>query len=345
MSDFFKTPKTAAFLSEVTGLTLIAINLHGTSNAVPTAVLRLAIESSMYAQDQGIGLKASSKKGFRSLWAGSNEELMGVRHMYRQKPDHMRPPEVVSVGEFEYDWLDGPGYNATAKHVEAGVRVVSCFWSPGQTITPRAAANLAKLRVLASQHACHVIVFVVMPEAHFNAAELRGMTDRTLVIKPCEPDPEWAWAVSAEFISQGYFDVNRSKTMCQLNSNGHGFPVAVFEPYLHDALLTRVWWHMRMRGALNKDIASAFGVSGSTITRALQHLPKYPKSWKSDEQVERLLALVLNTDDPAEISGKKPSTCDDSDLVDNENDDEEDEDEDDDFTYVPKKSSKLKKRH
>ena len=345
MSILNNTSSLVVTRSERIGLTVVAISYKGQSTFAPPADLRLAFEAHLFSENPALGLKASKKKRFNALWAGSGEELSTLRRMYNQKPAHMPRVDLVSLGDFEDNWLNGPGYNSIAKQVEAKVGLVTFFCTLQEGITPLAAANLAKLRQQAHQNACHVIAFVVVPEVQLNANELRGMADRIVVIKPCEPDPDWSWAVSAEFVSQGYFGVTRPKTMCQMASSGKGYPQAVFEPHLHDELATRVQWHMRKHGAMNKDIAQAFDVSGSTITRALQHLPKYPKSWKSEKEVESLLAFVMGEDTQSAAS-KKGMQWGDSDLDD---DDDEDVDlsgldDDDDALYVPKKTSKLNKR-
>lgn len=345
MSILNNTSSLVVTRSERIGLTVVAISYKGQSTFAPPADLRLAFEAHLFSENPALGLKASNKKRFNALWAGSGEELSTLRRMYNQKPAHMPRVDLVSLGDFEDNWLNGPGYNSIAKQVEAKVGLVTFFCTLQEGITPLAAANLAKLRQQAHQNACHVIAFVVVPEVQLNANELRGMADRIVVIKPCEPDPDWSWAVSAEFVSQGYFGVTRPKTMCQLTSSGKGYPQAVFEPHLHDELVTRVQWHMRKHGAMNKDIAQAFDVSGSTITRALQHLPKYPKSWKSEEEVKSLLAFVMG-EDTTPAASKKGTQWGDSDLDD---DDDEDVDlsgldDDDDALYLPKKTSKLNKR-
>ena len=84
-------------------------------------------------------------------------------------------------------------------------------------------------------------------------------------------------------------------------------------------------------------------MSGSTITRALQHLPKYHKSWKSEKEVESLLAFVMG-EDTTPAASKKGMQWGDSDLDDDEDVDLSGLDDDDDALYVPKKTSKLNKR-
>lgn len=347
MSILNHTSSLVGTRSERIGLTVVAISHKGQSTFAPPAVLRLAVEAHLFSENPALGLKASTKKRFNALWAGSSEELSALRRMYNQKPAHMPRVDLVSQGDFEDNWLNGPSYNSVAKHVEANVGLLTFFCPLKEGITPLAAANLAKLRQQAHQNACHVIAFVVVPEVQLNVNELQGMADRILVIQPCEPDPDWSWAVSAEFVSQGYFGVTRPKTMCQLASSAKGYPQAVFEPHLHDELVTRVQWHMRKHGAMNKDIAHAFDVSPSTITRALQHLPKYPKSWKSEEEVKSLVAFVMGEDTPSAAS-KKGTQWGDSDLDDEDEDEDVDlsglDDDDDDALYVPKKNSKLNKR-
>ncbi len=329
------------------GLTVVVIPSHGQTHTVPPAVLRLAIEASLYAEAPELGIKACRDKRFTALWAGSKEELTAIRRMYSQKPDHMVRADVVSLGEFEYDWLNGPGNSTIARHVETEVGLVTFFCCPAQGITPLGAATLSKLRQQAQQQACHVLALIVVPAGQLNVDELRGMVDRAIVFKPCEADPDWAWAVSAEFVSRGYFDVAHPKTMCQLSFRDMEYPRALFEPFLHDELVTRVQWHMRKHGARNKDIADAFDVSGSTITRALQLLPKYPTSWKSEDEVEAMLAFVTGEENPSSSSSKKPAKWAGSDLFDGDDLsilDDGDEDDDCDITHVPKKSAKMNKR-
>lgn len=114
------------------------------------------------------------------------------------------------------------------------------------------------------------------------------------------------------------------------------------EPFIHEELETRVKWHMRKHGALNKDIASAFDTSDSTITRTLQGLPKIAKSWKTEDEVKEMLEYILGQ---GKLPGKtklKSSHRDDSELDDEDAyaiDSEDDEEED-----VPKYTPKRAKR-
>lgn len=297
MSNFSNTLGSGAMRSELTGLTAVVIERPTLGGAASPADIRLAVEMSLLSGKHELGLKASSKKSFTALWAGSGVELKWIKSFYARKSSGMHQANVFSLGDTELDWLSGYGYPLITKAIRLGDGLVTFFFSlSGEGVTRQAAANLGRLRQQARQDIFHVVAFVVVADAKFSPDSLRGMVDRMVVVKPCEPDPEWDWAFSTEFVSQGYFDATRSKMMCQLSASPGQHPRAVFEPYLHDSSESRLQWHLRKHGVMNKDIAADFGVSGSTITRALQHLPKYSESWKTAEEVRKLFVSVLGED-------------------------------------------------
>lgn len=75
MSILNHTSSLVGTRSERIGLTVVAISHKGQSTFAPPAVLRLAVEAHLFSENPVLGLKASTKKRFNALWAGSSEEL------------------------------------------------------------------------------------------------------------------------------------------------------------------------------------------------------------------------------------------------------------------------------
>lgn len=219
MSIIFNIPTSTSSHSELIGLTVVVISNDEKFETPPPAAIRMAAEANLYSQGHEIGLKAPTKKSALAFWAGNNEELAGVRRMYKFKPKYASRMEVVCLGDFESDWFSGPGCHSIVKCLDPQTGLVTLFHCPSQGLTPMAASNLGKLRQLAQQNGCHLVVFVVATEALFNPLSLRGMVDRIVVLKPCEPDPEHEWAVSAEFVTQGLFNAKRPKALWQVAPN------------------------------------------------------------------------------------------------------------------------------
>jgi hypothetical protein len=215
--------------------------------------------------------------------------------------------------------------------------LITFFQPVSKEITPLAATNMGKLRAKAKSLGCHVVIFMVV-EPQFETKTLIGMTDKVIVVKTCEPDPDQQWAFSVEHISQGHFSIAHSKLMGQMTLTDEGLNVVSFTPFLHDKVSTRVQWHMNRQGAINKDIGIAFDIDGSTVYRNLQNLPKNMPSWLTKNELDRLLSLILG-DDPTTKS--MTITTDLHEQIDTDSDDEFDwDDEDEDDVQVPKRQPK-----
>lgn len=330
---------------ELVGATAIIITGDDRYKIASVALIRMAIEASLYTPSHGMGLSASSSKNAIAICNGSKSELAGARHLYQCKPKCAKAMQVVCLGDFDHDCFDGPYSNMLAKYMDSEVGLLTVPYAPSQGVTAVAAANLGKLRQHAEQHGCHLLVFVLPTDSPISPNAFRGLVDRTLVIKPCEPDPEHESAFSAEYVSQGMFNAKPGKMMCHVVFNQLGYPELLLEPLIHEELEARVKWHMRKQGALNKDIAFAFGTSDSTITRLLQGLPKIDKSWKTEKEVQGMLEH-LTGQGRSQAKAKSQATA----WTSTQQDDEEDEFDggfwnvDDEEEDVPKKIPKSTKR-
>ena len=320
------------------GLTVVVVSTPLQRDDPPTGVLRLAIEQDILDGDQRVGLGYSRSKNSKLLWAGADDELRDVRSSYRQGLTTMSSKiSVISLGEYDCDWLSGAGYCAVDRQLDEQTGLMTFFMPISGAIAPLAVTNLGKLRVKAKAVGCHVIIFWVVDSA-FDPKSLIGMVDKLIEIKTCESDPDKQWAFSIEHVSQGHFSAAGGKLLGQMSRPTVGMPEICFSPFLDEKLSPRVQWHMNRHGAINKDIGIAFGIDGSTVYRNLQNLPKNMQSWLDKNELHRLLSLTLGDEAPAKSMRTSTDLLE---QIDTDSDDDFDLDlDEDDEVQVPKKRSK-----
>lgn len=319
------------------GVTVVAVTR--TDTQFPLDALRLVCEQDIIKGEHNLGLGKPTKKS-SSLWTGLADELAPLRQLYRDEFLHQRPAvSVISMGDTEGNWLQGPGFLALTKHLYGENGLITTFHE-SSGLSPVESANLGKLREMAKVQGCHVVIFVIAQEK-FDTVTLKGMVDRLVVIEPCEADPGWQYAASITQIRQGYFSPSSGKLFCQFNQVFDAFPEVTWEPFIDTNPDIRAQWHMHKQSCSMSDIGEAFGCDKSTVSRNLKHTPKKLDSWLSDDEINCRFNLDLNIEamkpktTKAKTGGKVEAIEDDDDCAWDDPDEDEDE--------VPKQQPKRKK--
>ena len=270
------------------GVTVVAITCP---EELPPGAIRLAIEKDIINGEQHVGINYPDKAA-SSLWTGASDEIRELRHLYQKEFRSKHPAvSVISMGDSEGNWLQGPGYHAVAKHPD-GTNGLVTFIQETDGLPPVESANIGKLREVAKACGCHIVIFLIA-QGKFNPVSIKGMVDRLIVVEPCEADSDWEYAVSITVIRQGYFSASPGKLFCQLNQASGAFPEASWEPFIDATPEVRAQWHMHKKGCSMAEIAQAFDCDKSTVSRNLKHTPKKLDSWLSDDQVESRFDLSL----------------------------------------------------
>ena len=307
--------------------------------ALPPGAIRLVIEEDIIQEDKHLDLGYPEKKA-SSLWAGPAEELRPLRQLYRDEFLHQRHAvSVISMGDAEGNWLQGPGFLALTKHLDGENGLITIFYE-SSGLSPVESANLGKLREMANAQGCHIVIFIIAGEK-FDPTTLKGMVNRLIVIEPCETDQGWQCAASITQIPQGHFPPSLDKLFCQFNQVPDAFPEVTWEPFIDTDPEIRAQWHMHKKGCSMSDIGEAFGCDKSTVSRNLKHTPKKLDSWLTDDEIKTRFDLDLE-DEAACPKTTKAKTGGKVEAIEEDKDcfwDDLDEDEDD----VPKQQPKRKK--
>lgn len=320
------------------GVTIVAI--APTYDDFPLYALRLVCEQDIIKGEHHLELGKPTKKS-SSLWTGPVDELAPLRQLYRDEFIHQRPAvSVISMGDTEGNWLQGPGFLALTKHLNGKNGLITIFYE-SSGFSPLESANLGKLREMAKTQGCHVVIFVIAQDKFDPKTTLKGMIDRLIVIEPCDADPNWERAVSITQIRQGYISPSSGNLLCQLNQVPDAFPEVTWEPFIDTNPDIRAQWHMHKNGCSMSDIGEAFGCDKSTVSRNLKHTPKKLDSWLSDDEIKSRFNRDLEDESPHPKT-TKAKTGGKVEAIEEEDDcfwDDPDEDEDD----VPKHQPKHKK--
>lgn len=271
------------------GLTTIVIT---NSENVKAADFRMLCDKDIIKEDQRLGLGYPEKKT-SSLWAGPAEELRLLRQLYRDEFFHQRPAvSVMSMGDAEGNWLQGPGFATLTKHLDNENGLITILYE-SSGLSPVESANMGKLREKAKAQGCHVVIFIIVEGKFDPKTTLKGMVDRLIVVEPCDADPNWECAVSLTQVRQGYFNASPGKLFCQFNQVTDAFPEVIWEPFIDTNPEIRAQWHMHKKGCSMSDIGEAFGCDKSTVSRNLKHIPKKLDSWLSSDEINTRFDLDL----------------------------------------------------
>ncbi len=319
------------------GVTVVAITCP---EELPPGAIRLAIEKDIINGEQHVGINYPDKAA-SSLWTGASDEIRELRHLYQKEFRSKHPAvSVISMGDSEGNWLQGPGYHAVAKHPD-GTNGLVTFIQETDGLPPVESANIGKLREVAKACGCHIVIFLIA-QGKFNPVSIKGMVDRLIVVEPCEADSDWEYAVSITQIRQGYFSPSPGKLFCQFNQVTDAFPEVTWEPFIDTDPEIRAQWHMHQKGCSMAEIAQAFGCDKSTVSRNLKRTPKKLESWLTEDELDELATTILG-DNPPSQKPPQEDNCIKANAINDEDDCDWDNLDDDDEDEVPKQQAMHKK--
>lgn len=186
-------------------------------------------------------------------------------------------------------------------------------------------AVLQKLRSAGRAMECSFLLLMDRPEG-ISEGVVRDNCDHLLIGRKAEADPDAEKAFVIEDAEQDLLSfAGESRVMCQIYKREDGLLERRFSPYVKDSLRDRFLWELRGHGYQQAQLAQAWGVDPSTISRDLKSMPRVvPGSRPMDAERMQMLAdhlgivlpdlnSVKSTDDPAALPTKREGELEDED--------------------------------